>query len=68
MPEFAWLLITAALVFTMQAGFLCLESGRIRSKNSYYFSHYFLAFWLRPHVWSFCIWDHWYQRICVWKP
>lgn len=34
MPEFAWLLITAALVFTMQAGFLCLESGRIRSKNS----------------------------------
>ncbi|WP_051326607.1 ammonium transporter [Aliagarivorans taiwanensis] len=30
----AWLLGTAALVFLMQAGFLCLESGKIRSKNS----------------------------------
>jgi Amt family ammonium transporter len=34
MSEFSWLLITSVLVFTMQAGFLCLESGRIRSKNS----------------------------------
>ena len=29
-----WLLISALLVFIMQIGFLCLESGRTRSKNS----------------------------------
>ena len=29
-----WLLCSACLVFTMQAGFLCLESGLVRSKNS----------------------------------
>lgn len=29
-----WILIAAALVFLMQAGFLCLESGLVRSKNS----------------------------------
>lgn len=29
-----WLLLSALLVFTMQAGFLCLESGLVRSKNS----------------------------------
>ena len=34
MSELYWLLTTSVLVFTMQAGFLCLESGRIRSKNS----------------------------------
>ncbi|MGB0733615.1 MAG: ammonium transporter, partial [Pontibacterium sp.] len=34
MYETLWLLICAALVFLMQAGFLCLESGRTRSKNS----------------------------------
>ncbi|MDC0611406.1 ammonium transporter [Vibrio sp.] len=34
MEENFWLIISALLVFTMQAGFLCLESGRIRSKNS----------------------------------
>ena len=34
MLDFSWLLISAALVFLMQAGFLCLETGRIRSKNS----------------------------------
>ncbi|MCB5163069.1 hypothetical protein [Marinomonas algarum] len=34
MEEYSWLLVTSALVFMMQAGFLCLESGRIRSKNS----------------------------------
>ena len=34
MAEYYWLLVSAALVFMMQAGFLCLESGRIRSKNS----------------------------------
>ncbi|ETI59335.1 ammonium transporter [Marinomonas profundimaris] len=34
MAEFYWLLVAAAFVFLMQAGFLCLESGRIRSKNS----------------------------------
>ena len=32
--EFAWLLMSSMLVFLMQAGFLCLESGKIRSKNS----------------------------------
>jgi len=32
--EYSWLLITAFLVFIMQAGFLCLETGKIRSKNS----------------------------------
>ncbi|ETX10544.1 diguanylate cyclase [Marinomonas ushuaiensis DSM 15871] len=34
MEDFSWLLVTSAFVFMMQAGFLCLESGRIRSKNS----------------------------------
>ncbi|MEO9275461.1 ammonium transporter [Marinomonas sp. 5E14-1] len=34
MSELYWLLTTSVLVFIMQAGFLCLESGRIRSKNS----------------------------------
>ncbi len=34
MDNYFWLLIAAILVFVMQAGFLCLESGRIRSKNS----------------------------------
>jgi Amt family ammonium transporter len=34
MKEYYWLITSALLVFVMQAGFLCLESGRIRSKNS----------------------------------
>lgn len=34
MNEFYWLLVAATFIFMMQAGFLCLESGRIRSKNS----------------------------------
>ncbi|MGH1461427.1 MAG: ammonium transporter [Neptuniibacter sp.] len=29
-----WILLSALLVFIMQIGFLCLESGRTRSKNS----------------------------------
>jgi Amt family ammonium transporter len=29
-----WILISALLVFVMQAGFLCVESGLVRSKNS----------------------------------
>ncbi|MBQ0721347.1 MAG: ammonium transporter [Gammaproteobacteria bacterium] len=29
-----WIAIAAILVFVMQAGFLCLESGLVRSKNS----------------------------------
>ena len=29
-----WLIISALFVFSMQAGFLCLESGRTRSKNN----------------------------------
>ncbi|MGD1852412.1 MAG: ammonium transporter, partial [Cyanophyceae cyanobacterium] len=32
--DIAWLLGCSALVFLMQAGFLCLESGLTRSKNS----------------------------------
>lgn len=34
MSQNLWLLLSALLVFVMQAGFLCLESGRTRSKNS----------------------------------
>ncbi len=34
MANYAWILLSALLVFVMQAGFLCLESGRVRSKNS----------------------------------
>ncbi len=32
--DLLWLLLCAGLVFVMQAGFLCLESGLTRSKNS----------------------------------
>ncbi|MFT7245385.1 MAG: Amt family ammonium transporter [Candidatus Azotimanducaceae bacterium] len=32
--DFLWILVCAALVFLMQAGFLCLESGLTRRKNS----------------------------------
>lgn len=32
--DFAWLIMAAMLVFLMQAGFLCLETGKVRSKNS----------------------------------
>jgi ammonium transporter len=32
--DIAWLLVSAALVFFMQAGFTALESGLVRSKNS----------------------------------
>ncbi|WP_031482117.1 ammonium transporter [Maridesulfovibrio frigidus] len=32
--DILWILICAALVFIMQAGFMCLESGLTRSKNS----------------------------------
>ena len=34
MLDVMWLLICASLVFLMQAGFLCLEVGLSRSKNS----------------------------------
>lgn len=34
MQDVLWLLIAACFVFLMQAGFLCLESGRTRSKNN----------------------------------
>jgi Amt family ammonium transporter len=34
MNEYLWLVISALLVFLMQAGFLCLETGRTRSKNN----------------------------------
>jgi Amt family ammonium transporter len=30
----AWMLLCAFLVFIMQAGFLCLETGLVRAKNS----------------------------------
>lgn len=32
--DLVWVLTSAALVFMMQAGFCCLESGYVRSKNS----------------------------------
>jgi Amt family ammonium transporter len=32
--DMLWVILCAALVFLMQAGFLCLESGLTRSKNS----------------------------------
>ncbi|BDX05380.1 ammonium transporter [Planctobacterium marinum] len=32
--DYFWLIGCAMLVFLMQAGFLCLETGKIRSKNS----------------------------------
>jgi len=32
--DVVWMLICAGLVFIMQAGFMCLESGLVRSKNS----------------------------------
>ncbi|MCB1124656.1 MAG: guanylate cyclase, partial [Verrucomicrobiae bacterium] len=32
--DIAWVIICAGLVFVMQAGFLCLESGMTRTKNS----------------------------------
>ncbi|NEP84667.1 MAG: ammonium transporter, partial [Okeania sp. SIO3B3] len=34
MTDVFWILISAALVFLMQAGFLCLETGLTRSKNN----------------------------------
>ena len=32
--DLLWIVIASALVFVMQAGFLCLESGMTRSKNN----------------------------------
>ncbi|MCA9968035.1 MAG: hypothetical protein KC423_27505, partial [Anaerolineales bacterium] len=32
--DLLWVTISAALVFLMQAGFLCLETGLTRSKNN----------------------------------
>ena len=32
--DLLWIIVCAALVFLMQAGFLCLESGLTRNKNS----------------------------------
>ena len=32
--NFLWILLAAAMVFLMQAGFMCVESGYARSKNS----------------------------------
>lgn len=32
--NFLWVIVAAALVFLMQAGFMCLESGMARAKNS----------------------------------
>ncbi|MCH8290104.1 ammonium transporter, partial [Candidatus Poribacteria bacterium] len=32
--DYIWVLIAATLVFLMQAGFMCLESGMARAKNS----------------------------------
>ena len=32
--DILWLIVASGLVFFMQAGFLCLETGLTRSKNS----------------------------------
>lgn len=32
--DFVWILLASVLVFLMQAGFMCLESGMARAKNS----------------------------------
>ena len=32
--DLLWVIFASALVFLMQGGFLCLESGMTRSKNS----------------------------------
>lgn len=32
--DFVWILVAASLVFLMQAGFMCVESGLARAKNS----------------------------------
>ena len=32
--DILWVLLSAVLVFFMQAGFLCLETGLTRSKNN----------------------------------
>ena len=32
--DMAWVLLSASLVFLMQAGFLCLEAGSTRRKNN----------------------------------
>ena len=32
--DMLWIIISASLVFLMQPGFMCLESGMTRSKNS----------------------------------
>ena len=34
LSDIVWILLCAALVLMMQAGFCCLESGMVRSKNS----------------------------------
>jgi Amt family ammonium transporter len=34
LADAAWLSLAAILVFAMQAGFACLESGLVRAKNS----------------------------------
>ena len=34
MIDVLWILVCAALVMLMQAGFACLESGAVRTKNS----------------------------------
>ena len=34
MIDILWVLISASLVFLMQPGFMCLESGLTRPKNS----------------------------------
>ena len=34
LPDIAWVVVSAGFVFLMQAGFMCLESGLTRTKNS----------------------------------
>ena len=60
-----WLLICAILVFLMQAGFMCLESGLSRNKNSINVALknitdfwnsccYILGIWICTYVWNKC--------------
>ncbi len=34
MQDFLWIIVASAFVLLMQAGFICLETGMVRSKNS----------------------------------
>ena len=60
--DYIWVLLATALVFMMQAGFMCLECGNSRAKNSINVaiknitdflprSFFVLGYWFRTDVW-----------------